>query len=79
LLRHRQEFRDASAGENRRGSKTTKARAAARASYAQQRLPDERPQTIPNVFFHVLIAYDILRHNGVDLGKRDFLDGGRDG
>jgi len=30
------------------------------------------------VFFHVLIAYDILRHNGVDLGKRDFLDGGRD-
>jgi uncharacterized protein len=28
---------------------------------------------IPNVFFHVTTAYDILRHNGVDLGKRDFL------
>jgi len=23
-------------------------------------------------------AYDILRHNGVDLGQRDFLNGGRD-
>jgi hypothetical protein len=34
---------------------------------------------IPNVFFHVVTAYDILRHNGVELGKRDFLNGGRDG
>ena len=33
---------------------------------------------IPNVFFHVTTAYDILRHNGVDLGKTDFLRGGRD-
>ena len=33
---------------------------------------------IPNVFFHVTTAYDILRHNGVDLGKGDFLRGGRD-
>ena len=33
---------------------------------------------IPNVFFHVVTAYDILRHNGVDLGKRDFLNAGRD-
>ena len=33
---------------------------------------------IPNVFFHVTTAYDILRHNGVELGKRDFLSGGRD-
>jgi hypothetical protein len=30
---------------------------------------------IPNVFFHVTTAYDILRHNGVELGKRDFLGG----
>jgi hypothetical protein len=30
---------------------------------------------IPNVFFHVTTAYNILRHNGVDLGKRDFLGG----
>lgn len=29
--------------------------------------------TIPNVFFHVSMAYTILRHNGVDVGKRDFL------
>ena len=28
---------------------------------------------IPNVFFHVTTAYNILRHNGVELGKRDFL------
>ena len=28
---------------------------------------------IPNVFFHVTTAYDILRHSGVELGKRDFL------
>ena len=31
---------------------------------------------IPNVFFHVTTAYDILRHNGVELGKRDFLRAG---
>ena len=29
--------------------------------------------TIPNVFFHISMAYAILRHNGVDVGKRDFL------
>jgi uncharacterized protein len=28
---------------------------------------------IPNIFFHVTTAYNILRHNGVDIGKRDFL------
>jgi uncharacterized protein len=28
---------------------------------------------IPNVFFHITTAYNILRHNGVDIGKRDFL------
>jgi len=33
---------------------------------------------IPNVFFHTTTAYDILRHNGVDLGKRDFLARGRE-
>lgn len=30
---------------------------------------------LPNFFFHHVTAYDILRHNGVDLGKRDFLGG----
>ena len=29
--------------------------------------------TIPNVFFHIAMAYAILRHNGVDVGKMDFL------
>mgnify|MGYP006323102443 CR=1 FL=1 len=30
---------------------------------------------LPNMFFHVTTAYAILRHNGVDLGKRDYLAG----
>jgi hypothetical protein len=29
--------------------------------------------TVPNVYFHVVIAYAVLRHNGVDIGKMDFL------
>jgi uncharacterized protein len=28
---------------------------------------------LPNVFFHIATAYDILRHNGVEIGKQDFL------
>jgi hypothetical protein len=28
---------------------------------------------MPNFYFHVTMAYAILRHNGVELGKRDFL------
>lgn len=28
---------------------------------------------IPNVYFHVTTAYNILRHNGTPLGKADFL------
>jgi len=28
---------------------------------------------LPNFFFHVTTAYAILRHNGVPIGKRDFL------
>ncbi len=28
---------------------------------------------IPNLYFHVTTAYAILRHNGVDVGKKDFL------
>ena len=30
-------------------------------------------QAIPNFYFHVTTAYDILRHNGVELAKRDYL------
>jgi hypothetical protein len=27
----------------------------------------------PNFYFHVTTAYNILRHNGVEIGKRDFI------
>lgn len=30
---------------------------------------------LPNLFFHVTTAYAILRHNGVELGKADYLVG----
>jgi hypothetical protein len=28
---------------------------------------------IPNFFFHITTAHDILRHNGVKIGKRDYF------
>jgi hypothetical protein len=28
---------------------------------------------LPNFYFHMTTAYDLLRHNGVELGKGDFL------
>jgi hypothetical protein len=28
---------------------------------------------IPNVYFHITTAYAILRHNGVDIGKKNYL------
>ena len=28
---------------------------------------------LPNFFFHITTAYDLLRHSGVPIGKRDFL------
>jgi hypothetical protein len=28
---------------------------------------------LPNFFFHVTTTYALLRHNGVDLGKADYL------
>ncbi|MDB5492647.1 MAG: hypothetical protein JWO78_2496 [Micavibrio sp.] len=30
---------------------------------------------LPNLFFHVTTAYGIMRHNGVEIGKMDFLGG----
>ena len=30
---------------------------------------------MPNFYFHMTTAYNILRHNGVELGKADFLGG----
>jgi hypothetical protein len=36
-----------------------------------------RFHALPNFFFHVTTAYAILRHNGVELGKRDYLAGAK--
>lgn len=41
-----------------------------------QGLPYLLHQMLPNLHFHCTTAYDILRHNGVELGKMDYL--GRD-
>jgi hypothetical protein len=29
--------------------------------------------SLPQFFFHVTTAYDLLRHNGVEVGKRDYM------
>ncbi|WP_323118920.1 DUF1993 domain-containing protein [Burkholderia alba] len=31
--------------------------------------------SLPNFYFHVTTAYDILRHRGVSIGKQDYLGG----
>jgi uncharacterized protein len=36
-------------------------------------LPYVREWILPNFYFHVTMVYALLRHNGVDLGKSDFL------
>jgi hypothetical protein len=30
---------------------------------------------LPNFYFHVTTAYDLLRHKGIEIGKRDYLGG----
>ena len=30
----------------------------------------------PNVYFHITTAYALLRHGGVEVGKKDYLSGG---
>ena len=32
-----------------------------------------REWSLPNFYFHAVTAYALLRHNGVDVGKRDWL------
>ena len=32
-------------------------------------------RSMPNFYFHTTTAYDILRHNGIEIGKRDFMGG----
>jgi hypothetical protein len=36
-------------------------------------LPFVQNWALPNFYFHAVTAYNILRHNGVDLGKQDYL------
>jgi uncharacterized protein len=36
-------------------------------------LPYLRTWALPNFYFHVVMTYAILRHNGVEIGKPDFL------
>ena len=55
-------------GENRTVTWTTRT-----ATKSMQGMPYLLNHVLPNVFFHVTTAYDILRHNGVELGKMDFL------
>ena len=36
-------------------------------------LPFLQKWVLPNFYFHVTTAYALLRHNGVEVGKQDFL------
>ena len=56
--------------------------AATRAIVTQAGTPKEKRFTgqsyllnygLPHFFFHTTTAYDILRHNGVEVGKRDYI------
>lgn len=38
-----------------------------------QGLPYLQHYVLPNLYFHTTTAYNILRHSGVDLGKKDYL------
>jgi hypothetical protein len=40
---------------------------------SMQGMPYLLNHVLPNVFFHATTTYDILRHNGVELGKLDYL------
>jgi hypothetical protein len=42
-------------------------------SKSMQGLPYLMNQVLPNIHFHVTTSYAILRHNGVEIGKKDFL------
>ncbi len=36
-------------------------------------LPYLTDYVLPNIYFHITTSYAILRHNGVEIGKKDFL------
>jgi hypothetical protein len=43
------------------------------ADRSMQGMPYLLNHVLPNVFFHCTTAYGLLRHNGVEVGKLDFL------
>ncbi len=42
-------------------------------THSMEGMPYLFNRVLPNVFFHCATAYNILRHNGVEIGKSDFL------
>jgi hypothetical protein len=40
---------------------------------SMQGMPFLLNHVLPNLYFHVTTAYNILRHNGIEIGKQDFL------
>jgi uncharacterized protein len=42
-------------------------------SKSMQGLPYLLSHVLPNVYFHVTTAYDILRQSGLEIGKQDYL------
>ena len=42
-------------------------------SRSMQGVPYLFTHVTPNVYFHITTAYNILRHNGIEVGKKDFL------
>jgi uncharacterized protein len=45
-------------------------------SKSMQGLPYLLTHVLPNVYFHVTTAYDILRQSGLQIGKQDYLGAG---
>jgi uncharacterized protein len=43
---------------------------------SMQGMPYLQDHLLPNIYFHVTTTYAILRHNGVELGKMDYLGRG---
>ena len=43
------------------------------ASKSMHGMPYLLTHVLPNVYFHCTTAYNLLRHNGVEIGKQDFL------
>ena len=60
----------------RRSTAATRRTSRCRAAPARSRMTGEaylKHFALPNFFFHVTTTYALLRHNGVELGKIDFL------